>query len=148
MRLRRMIMKSRMSMRYTVLIDGKAGAYGVVFPDLPGCVAMGKTIDAALANAADVLRDWFELSEEHGETVPLPRPPEKLRRDPEVVSALAEGATLASVPLVRETGRPVKANLSIDSGVLAAIDAAAERRKLTRSGMVELLAKTTLPRLT
>lgn len=134
-------------MRYTVLIDGKAGAYGVVFPDLPGCVAMGKTMEAALANAADVLRDWFEVSEEHGEAVPLPRPIEKLRRDPEVASALAEGASLASVPLIRETGKPVKANLSIDSGVLAAIDAAAEHHKLTRSGMVELLAKTTLPRI-
>ena len=135
------------SMRYTVLIDGKAGAYGVVFPDIGGCVALGKTIDEALAHAADVLRDWYELAEEYGETVPPPRPLEKLRRDPEVAAALAEGATLASVPLIRETGKPVKANLSIDSGVLAAIDAEAERRKLTRSGMVELMAKTTLPRL-
>jgi predicted RNase H-like HicB family nuclease len=38
-------------MRYTVLVDGKAGAYGVVVPDLPGCHAMGKTIEAALDNA-------------------------------------------------------------------------------------------------
>src|SRR5258708_5850878 len=134
-------------MRYSVLIDGKSGAYGVVFPDLPGCVAMGETIDDALANAADVLRDWFDLSEVHGETVPPPRPLEKLRRDPEVAAALGDGASLASVPLIRETGKPVKANLSIDSGVLAAIDAAAERQRLTRSGMVELMAKTPLPRL-
>jgi predicted RNase H-like HicB family nuclease len=136
------------TLRYTVLIDGKTGAYGVAFPDLPGCVAMGRTIDEALAHAVDVLRDWFELSDEYGDVVPPPRPLEKLRRDPEVVAALAEGATLASVPLIRETGKPVKANLSIDSGVLAAIDDAAERNNLTRSGMVELLAKTTLPRLT
>ena len=135
------------SVRFFALIDGKAGAYGVVFPDIPGCVAMGKTIDAALANGADVLRDWFELAEEYGETVPPPRSLEKLRRDPDVAAAFAEGATLASVPLIRETGKPVKANLSIDSGVLAAIDAAAERHKLTRSGMIELMAKTTLPQL-
>ena len=134
-------------MRYTVLIDGKAGAYGVVFPDLPGCVAMGKTIEAALANAADALRDWVDLTEHHGEALEPPRPLEKLRRDPEVATALAAGATLASVPLIRETGKPVKANLSLDSGVLAAIDAAAERHKLTRSGMVELMAKTTLPQV-
>jgi predicted RNase H-like HicB family nuclease len=135
------------AMRYTVLIDGKAGAYGVVFPDIPGCVAMGKTIDEALANAAETLRDWYELSDKHGEVVRLPRPLEKLRRDPDVATALAEGASLASVPLIRETGKPVKANLSIDSGVLSAIDAAAERHHLTRSGMVELMAKTTLPRI-
>lgn len=134
-------------MRYTVLVDGKAGAYGVVFPDLPGCHAMGKTIEHALLNAGDAMRDWIEVMEENGQKIPPPRPLEKLRRDPEVVAALGEGATLASVPLIRETGRPVKANLSVDSGVLAAIDAAAARHKLTRSGMIELMAKTTLPRL-
>jgi predicted RNase H-like HicB family nuclease len=134
-------------MRYTVLIDGKAGAYGVVFPDLPGCAAMGKTVDDALVNAGDALRDWVEVSEEYGDPVPPPRSLEKLRRDPDVATALAEGATLASVPLIRESGKPVKANLSLDSAVLAAIDAEAKRKKLTRSALVELMAKTMLPRL-
>jgi predicted RNase H-like HicB family nuclease len=133
--------------RYTALVDGKAGAYGVVFPDLPGCHAMGKSFETALANAGDSMRNWIEVTEEDGREIPAPRPLEKLRRDPEVVAALAEGAMLASIPLIRETGRPVKANLSLDSGVLAAIDAAAKRHKLTRSGMVELMARTTLPRL-
>jgi hypothetical protein len=68
-----------------------------------------------------------------------------LRRDPEVVEALAEGAMIASVPLIRESGKPVKANLSIDSGVLAALDEEAKARDLTRSGMVELMVKTLLP---
>lgn len=134
-------------MRYTVLIDGKAGAYGIVFPDLPGCVAMGKTVDKALVNAADALRDWIELSEAQGEPVPPPTPVERLRRDAEVVAGLAEGAVLASVPLVRETGKPVKANLSIDSGVLAALDDEAKARDLTRSGMVELMVKAMLPQI-
>jgi hypothetical protein len=39
----------------------------------------------------------------------------------------------------------VKANLSLDSGVLAAIDATARRLGVTRSAMVELLAKRGLP---
>lgn len=132
-------------MRYTVLIDGKAGAYGVVVPDLPGCHAMGKTIQGALDNAQRAMRDWIEITEEEGRKVPAPRSLEKLRRDPEVVEALAEGATLASVPLVRESGKPVKANLSIDSGVLAVLDEEAKARDLTRSGMVELMVKTMLP---
>jgi hypothetical protein len=29
---------------YGVLIDGRRGGYGVVFPDLPGCTAMGRTL--------------------------------------------------------------------------------------------------------
>jgi predicted RNase H-like HicB family nuclease len=127
--------------RYTALIDGEAGAYGVVFPDLPGCTAMGGTIEEALANAAGALRDFVEVSEGAGDAVAPARPLDDVRRDPEVVDALAAGASLASVPLVRETGRPVKANLSIDAGILAAIDAEAARRKLTRSAFIELLAK-------
>jgi predicted RNase H-like HicB family nuclease len=127
--------------RYIALIDGKAGAYGVVFPDLRGCTAMGKTIEEAIANAAESLRDWVEVKEEHGDAVPQPQPIEKLRRNAEVAEAIAGGATLATVPLVRETGKPVKANLSIDSGVLAALDEEAERRKLTRSAFVEMIAR-------
>jgi predicted RNase H-like HicB family nuclease len=133
--------------RYIALIDGKAGAYGVVFPDLPGCTAMGKTMDEAVANAADALRDWAEVTEESGGKVPKPRSLEILRRDPDVKAALATGAGLATVPLVRETGKPVKANLSIDSGVLAAMDAEASRRRLTRSAFVEMLARTMLTKV-
>lgn len=133
--------------RYIALIDGKAGAYGVVFPDLPACTAMGKTMDEALANAAEALRDWTEVTEENGGKSPRPRSLEVLRRDPDVKLALGQGAGIATVPLVRETGRPVKANLSIDSGVLAALDEEAKRRKLTRSAFVELLARTTLTKV-
>lgn len=131
--------------RYIALIDGKAGAYGVVFPDLPGCTAMGKTVEQALGNAAELLRDWIDVTEANGEVPPAPRPLEKLRRDADVAAALAGGATLAAVPLVRETGRPIKANLSIDSGILAAIDEEAARRKLTRSAFVEMIVRRMLP---
>jgi hypothetical protein len=65
----------------------------------------------------------------------------RVRRDPEVAEALANGASLAAVPLVRPTGKPLKANLSLDSGILAAIDEEAARRKLTRSAFVEMIAR-------
>ena len=103
---------------------------------------MGKTIQGALDNAQRAMRDWIEITEEEGRKVPAPRSLERLRRDPEVVEALAEGATLASVPLIRESGKPVKANLSINSGVLAVLDEEARARDLTRSGMVELACVT------
>ena len=43
--------------RYSALIDGEPGAYGVSFPDLPGIAAMGYTRDEAVRNAAEALRD-------------------------------------------------------------------------------------------
>jgi predicted RNase H-like HicB family nuclease len=134
-------------MRYTVLIDGRKGAYGVVVPDLPGCTAMGRTVEEALANAVSAMRDWTEITEEAGGIVPAPRDPESIGVDAEIRAALAGGAMLASAPLVRESGRPAKANLSLDSGILAAIDAEASRQKLTRSAFVEFMARRVLAEL-
>ena len=64
------VMQRRNVNGYIALIDGKPGAYGVVFPDLPGCTAMGETVDVALANAAAALRDWTEVMNETGRKVP------------------------------------------------------------------------------
>jgi hypothetical protein len=56
-------------------------------------------------------------------------------------STLEEGGVFAYVPLVLDTGRPVKANLSLDAGLLNAIDEAAERRGLTRSAFLASAAR-------
>jgi hypothetical protein len=50
--------------------------------------------------------------------------------------AIASASVLAIVPLVRDAGRPVKANLSLDAGLLAAIEEAAAARGLTRSAFL------------
>ena len=54
---------------------------------------------------------------------------------------VAHGGILAYVPLVLDAGRPVKANLSLDAGLLDAIDEAAERRGLTRSAFLASAAR-------
>ncbi len=134
-------------MRYTVLIDGEAGGYGVVFPDLPGCTAMGDSVEEALINAGEAAVDWARAKRERSAALPLPRAVDELRRDPEVVEALASGSALATVPLIMDAGRTAKANLSLDAGVLAAMDAAAVRLHMSRSALVEMMAKRTLPEL-
>ena len=80
-------------MRYPALIDGAAGAYGVVFPDLPGCVAMGATIDEALSNAEDAIQDWADSMESFGQAVPPPSPLEQV--------AVADGSALVLVQAAR-----------------------------------------------
>lgn len=126
-------------MRYFALVDGKPGAYGVVFPDLLGCTAMGRTLDKAIEAASASLTDWAATVRERGGTVPAPRSAEALRCDPEVAEALAEGACMVAVLHVSATGKPVRANLSLDEGLVAALDAAAHRRGVTRSGMVSII---------
>jgi hypothetical protein len=73
--------------------------------------------------------------------VPLPRSAETLRADPEVAQALADGAALAIMPLLLDAGRPAKANLSLDAGLLAAIDEAAAAHGLTRLAFLASAAR-------
>lgn len=127
--------------RYVAIVDGAPGAYGVVVPDLPGCTSGGATIDEALRNAVEAVTLWVEDARAGGEKIPKPRAAEKLRTDPDVAAALNDGGVLAYVPLVLDAARPVKANLSLDAGLLNAIDEAAERRGLTRSAFLASAAR-------
>src|ERR1700745_1891843 len=127
--------------RYGAILDGRRGNYGVVIPDLPGCTAMGKTIDEALTNAASAAGAWAEVAHADGYAVPKPRPIETLRNDGDVKAELASGGALVIVPLIMDAGRAAKANLSLDDGLLQAIDDAAQARGLTRSAFIASAAR-------
>ena len=119
--------------RYPALIDGKKGAYGVTFPDLPGIVAMGKTIDEAMVNAEEALRDYAIEAEKDNEAL---TPPSDLER-----VETAAGQALVSVLLIRLSGRSVRRHMTLDEGVAAFIDSEARRRGMTRTAYVEWMAR-------
>lgn len=127
--------------RYIGIIDGKIAAYGIVFPDLPGCTSMGATIDAAFQGGIEAMRLWVLDALGDGEALPPPRDMDALQQDADVRDALAHGASFVSVPLLLDSGRPTRANLSIDAGLLEAIDEAAKERGLTRSGFIASAAR-------
>lgn len=120
-------------MRYPAVIDGKKGAYGVTFPDLPGIVAMGKTLDDALVHAEEALRDYVVETEKDGEPITPPSALEQVD--------LPGGCLLASVPLLRLSGRSVRANMLLDEGVAAFIASEARRRGMTRTTYVEWMTR-------
>ena len=76
---------------YPALLDGEDGAYGVVFPDLPGAGAMGYTVDDVLVNAEDVLRDYAIVLNEDGLEIPPPSSPHSIEIPPD--------SRLVSIPL-------------------------------------------------
>lgn len=84
------------STRYVALFDGRPGAYGVAFPDAPGCAAMGTTREEALRNAAEALTEWQAFADTQGGR-PTPRGVEELQADPEVAEQLAAGSELVEV---------------------------------------------------
>jgi predicted RNase H-like HicB family nuclease len=128
--------------RYVGVIEKDPGSlWGIWFPDLPGCVSAGESADEVIENAVDVLRVWAELAEEDGVAMPIPRNAAEIRTDPDVVESASRGGMFIVIPLVRDSGRTVRANISIDAGTLAAIDEAAKARGLTRSAFLVSAAR-------
>lgn len=119
--------------RYPAIIDGESGAYGVTFPDLAGIVAMGASMDEAMINAEEALRDYALEAERDGVDVAPPSAIESIK--PEA------GSALVSIPLIRLSGRRVRANLTLDEGVADFINSEARRRRMTRTAYVEWMAR-------
>jgi antitoxin HicB len=75
-----------------------ASSFGVHFPDLPGVISSGKTIDDAILNAAEVLafaaEDWEELT---GQPFPQPRSFDELRNDPDMLARDTD-SIIAAIP--------------------------------------------------
>ena len=42
-------------------------------PELPGCMAHGKTQDEALANVKDAVQLWIDTAKEFGDPIPEPK---------------------------------------------------------------------------
>jgi predicted RNase H-like HicB family nuclease len=123
-------------MRYTAFVHKDPdSAYGVSFPELPGCIAVGSTIEEAISNATDALAFHVRGMIADGDIVPVARMPDSIMADPEFAEDRKD-AIIASIPLVRDLGSTTRINVSLDLGLLDAIDAAARERKQTRSAFI------------
>ena len=115
-------------------------AYGVSFPDFPGCVSAGDSLDAALANSSVALQGHVAMMEADGDRVPPPRALDAIMKDDDLADE-RDGAVISVVPLLRDRGSTTRINVSLDLGLLEAIDAAARSRKQTRSAFLASAAR-------
>lgn len=111
-------------------------AFGVQFPDVPGCFSAADSMGDLVGNAMEALSLWAE-----DEPMPKARSIEDIVADFAIATELAAGAFLISVPFAANDARLVTANISMERGMLKAIDAAAKRRKLTRSAFLAQAAR-------
>ncbi|UZW55348.1 type II toxin-antitoxin system HicB family antitoxin [Sphingobium sp. JS3065] len=114
---------------YAIVHKDPDSAYGVTFPDLPGCFSAADREEEVLPNAVEALDLWFEDADDV-----QPRPIDQIRAA--VADELAQGAYLLAVPRISAAGKITRVNLSMDRGMLDAIDDAAALRKLTRSAFM------------
>ncbi len=56
----------RMPYRMEIIEDEDEGGYVVSYPDLPGCITCGETIESAIANALDAKKAWIIAALEDG----------------------------------------------------------------------------------
>jgi predicted RNase H-like HicB family nuclease len=61
--------------KYEIIIywDKQDHAYIAEVPELPGCLAHGKTYDDALRNAQEAIQLWIDTAKEFGDPVPEPK---------------------------------------------------------------------------
>lgn len=121
---------------YPALIDRAPGegGFGVVFPDLPGCISGGDSVQDAASQAAEALALHIEGISEDGLDIPAPSSPDAPL--PGWLAA-APGCTVAHVLVpVEMPGRTVRANITIDEGLLARLDAAAAAEGTSRSRFI------------
>ena len=52
--------------RMEIIEDLDEGGYVVSYPDLPGCITCGETMENAIANAIDARKAWIEATSEDG----------------------------------------------------------------------------------
>ena len=114
-----------------------ASDYGVSFPDFPGCITAGKTIDEAKDLAYEALLLHWEGLREDGEQLPAPSNLEDIVADPENADAVA--FLVVSVPDAQ--GKAKRINITMPEETLRRVDAAAKRLGLSRSAFLTRAAQ-------
>ena len=55
-----------MSYKMEIIEDQDEGGFVISYPDLPGCITCGETIESAMKNAKDAKREWIRAALEEG----------------------------------------------------------------------------------
>lgn len=68
------LMNAYMAIPYSLEVfeDPDEGGFVARYPDLPGCITCGDTLDDAYANAIDAKKEWLLATLEMGQNIPLP----------------------------------------------------------------------------
>jgi len=122
---------------YIGLIHKEAKSdFGVSFPDFPGVITAGTTLDDARLMAEEALALHVEGMTEDGEAIPEPSTLEEVMSDPDNRTGVA---ILVSVKT--EQPKAIRVNVTLPQDVLEQIDRYAEAHGFTRSGLLTQAAK-------
>jgi predicted RNase H-like HicB family nuclease len=126
--------------QYIALIHKEPDSdYGVSFPDLPGVISAGRTLDEAREMAVEALAFHLEGMAADKIAAPDPSSLEDIMADTQNRDGVA---ILVDAPA--PVAKSVRVNVTLPSDLLAEIDSRAERDGFTRSGYLAQAAKKAL----
>jgi predicted RNase H-like HicB family nuclease len=120
-----------MQLYYAIVHQEEESAFGISFPDLPGCFSAADDENEVVKQAQEAL----SLYAAGLDVLPMARSLQQLRLDAEVQADLADGAFLISVPLIAMDHK-ARYNLMLDSALVAGIDTIAKTVGISRSEFV------------
>ena len=108
----------------------KGSDYGVSFPDFPGCITAGSTLEEARRMAAEALAFHIEGMREDGDEIPEASTLDDLRSDTAMKGAVA------FLVEVRRPEKTIRINITARESQIAEIDRRARGEGLTRSSYI------------
>lgn len=114
-----------------VVHKSEGSCFGVSFPDWPGCISGGDTLQEAAVLAHEALALALEGVLEDGEMVPEARGLDAVRADPDWSDGDAYIVVGLDVP-----ERAVRVNISMQEDMLRRVDAAARAAGMSRSAFL------------
>jgi len=106
--------------------------FGVSFPDFPGCITAGSTIDEAKDMAHDALSLHIKGMLEDGDNIPVPSKLEDIMDD----SDYSDAAAILVVSVSEVKPRSVRVNITVPEDMLRKIDSVAKKRGMSRSSFL------------
>lgn len=94
------ISKYPFTMRHLTQEEG--GGYLIEYPDLPGCMSDGDTMEEAIINGKDAVRTWIETAKEMNR--PIPKPGELENQSGKWVQRVPKSIHLRLVNRAKEEG--------------------------------------------
>ena len=73
-------------------------AYGITFPDAPGCFSAADSLDDLFARVEEALGLWLDVMSQDGIAIPVTRDLSDLKRDARWVQAFADAVLVIAVP--------------------------------------------------
>lgn len=125
-----------MTIYHALVHKDRRSDYGVSFPDFPGCVSAGATLEEAYRMAGEALAGHIAVMREAGDRLPEPSDLDIVRRSKDGRAAI----TTFAVSVENEESA-VRVNITLPASLLQAVDVYAQRHGLTRSGLLARGAK-------